>query len=79
MRGLFIDIHVSCLYNEEPSIYNYTILVIITLFWNQKCSIGNIYYPQRRWPNACLKALSELNQWLRSHTKKKNNSSYGSC
>eukprot|EP00833_Pecoramyces_ruminatium_P002775 jgi/Orpsp1_1/1176807/evm.model.c7180000059111.1 len=68
MRGLFIGIHSSCSYNEEPSIYNYIISVNITSFWNQKCSIGNIYFPQNRWPDARLNAFSELDQWLRSHS-----------
>jgi len=44
MIGLFISIHTSCPYNDEPSIYklfiNYIISINITSFWNQKCSIG---------------------------------------
>ena len=48
MRCTFIDIHEYCSYNEEPSFHMYIISVNITLFWNQKCSIGNIYFLQNR-------------------------------
>ncbi|KAG4101686.1 hypothetical protein H8356DRAFT_1653902, partial [Neocallimastix lanati (nom. inval.)] len=50
----------SCSYTAENAIYNYIISVSLTSFWNQKCSIGNIYFPQYRWPEARLNAFSEM-------------------
>ncbi|KAG4103614.1 hypothetical protein H8356DRAFT_1030255 [Neocallimastix lanati (nom. inval.)] len=42
MRGLYIGVHSS--YTAENAIYNYIISFSLTSFWNQKCSIGNIYF-----------------------------------
>ena len=38
-------------------------------FWNQKYSIGNIYFSQYRWPEARLNAFSEMEKWLSRHNK----------
>ena len=60
MRGLYIGVHNSCSCTAENANYNYIISVSLKLFWNQKCSIGNIYFPQSRWPEARLYAFSEM-------------------
>ena len=69
MRDLYIGVHNSCSYVPESSNFNYIISVCLTSFWNQKCSIGNIYFPQTRWTEARLNAFSELDKWLRCHNK----------
>jgi len=69
MRGLYIGVHNSWSYTTENAIYNYIILVSLTSFWNQKCSIGNIYFPQYRWSETRLNAFSEIEKWLSSHNK----------
>ena len=69
MRGFYIDVHNSCSNTAENANYNYIISFSLTLFWNQICSIGNIYYPQYRWSEACLNAFSEMEKWLSSHNK----------
>jgi len=51
-------------------IYKYIISVNITSFWSQKCTIGNIYFPQSKWKEARLVAFDELSQWLRFHNRK---------
>ena len=48
MRGLFIGVHSSCSFFQEPFLYKYIISVNITSFWNQKCTIGYIYFPQKQ-------------------------------
>ncbi len=67
MRGLYIGIHKSCTFSPDPISFKYIISVNVFSFWNQKCSIGNIYFPQSRWKEARTIALQELNQWLSSH------------
>jgi len=57
MRGLFIGVHSSCSFFQEPFLYKYIISVNITSFWNQKCTIGNIYFPQSKWKEARLVVL----------------------
>eukprot|EP00833_Pecoramyces_ruminatium_P008357 jgi/Orpsp1_1/1182389/evm.model.c7180000081096.1 len=69
MRGLFIGVHSSCSFYQEPFLYKYIISVNITSFWNQKYTIGNIYFPQNKWKEARLIAFNELSQWLRFHNK----------
>jgi len=70
MRGLFIGVHSSCSFFQEPFLYKYIISVNITSFWNQKCTIGNIYFPQSKWKEERLAAFDELSQWLRFHNRK---------
>ena len=48
MRGLFIGVHSSCSFFQESFLYKYIISVNITSFWNQKCTIGNIYFLQSK-------------------------------
>ena len=70
MRGLFIGVYSSCSFFQETFLYKYIISVNITSFWNQKCTIGNIYFPQNKWKEARLVAFDELSQWLRFHNRK---------
>ena len=70
MRGLFIGVHSSCSFFQEPFLYKYIISENITSFWNQKCIIGNIYFLQSKWKEARLVAFDELSQWLRFHKRK---------
>ena len=51
-------------------IYKYIISVNITSFWSQKCTIGNIYFPQSKWKEERLAAFDELSQWLLFHNRK---------
>jgi len=69
MRGLFIGVHTSCSFFQEPFIYKYIISVTITSFWNQKCTIGNIYFPQTKWKEERINAFVELSHWLNFHDK----------
>jgi len=71
MRGLYIGVPNSCSYVPESSNFNYIISVCLISFWNLKCSIGNIYFPQTRWTEVRLNAFSELDKWLRYHNKDK--------
>jgi len=70
MRGLFIGAHSSCSFFQEPFLYKYIISVNITSFWNQKYTIGNIYFPQSKWKEERPAAFDELSQWLRFHNRK---------
>ena len=45
MRGLYIGIHNSCPFSPDPLLYSYIISVTTTTFWNLRCTIGNIYFP----------------------------------
>jgi len=69
MRGLYIGVHNSCSFTPEPFLYKYIISVNIVSFWNQRCTIGNIYFPQLRWKAERITAFDELDKWLNSHNK----------
>jgi len=69
MRGLYIGVHNSCSFTPEPFLYMYIISVNIVSFWNQRCTIGNIYFPQLRWKAERITAFDELDKWLNSHNK----------
>ena len=66
MRVLYIGVHNFCSYADENANYNYIISVSSTSFWNQRCSIGNIYFPQYGWPEARLNAFSKIEKCLSS-------------
>jgi len=69
MRGLYIGVHSSCSFAPEPLIYNYILSVNLNSFWGKKCSVGNIYFPQKRWKEARITAFDELDRWLKHHSK----------
>ena len=69
MRGLYIGVHKSCSFSPEPLLYKYIISVTIPSFWSQRCTVGNIYFPQTRWAEARLTAFDELDKWLNAHNK----------
>lgn len=69
MRGLYIGVHASCSFTPEPLIYNYILSVNLNSFWGKKCTVGNIYFPKKRWKDARISAFDELDRWLKHHNK----------
>jgi len=66
-RGLFIGIHNSYAFSTENADFDFIISANIFSFWNTKCSIGNMYFPQLRWPEARTWAFDELKLWIGNH------------
>jgi len=68
-RGLFLGFHKSCQASFDSPSYEYIIsLNTYNLWGNQKCSIGNIYVPQRRHSLFVRSAKLEIISWLQSHS-----------
>jgi len=62
-RGLILGFHKSCL------LYEYIIFLNTYSLWNnKKCSIGNIYVPQRRHNLQVDCAKQEIISWLQLHS-----------
>ena len=57
MRGLYLGVHSSCSFCPEPLVYDFIISVCINSFWDRKCSVGNMYFPQSSLKNARLKVF----------------------
>ena len=69
IRGLFLGYHKSCQASFDSPSYKYIIsLNTYNLWGNQKCSIGNIYVPQRRHTISVRTAKSEITSWLQNHS-----------
>eukprot|EP00833_Pecoramyces_ruminatium_P010910 jgi/Orpsp1_1/1184942/evm.model.c7180000091668.1 len=69
MRGLYIGVHSSCSFYPDPFEFKYIISVNISSFWGVKCTIGNIYVPTITHKETRSFAISEINNWLKKHTK----------
>ena len=68
-RGLFLGYHKSCQASFDSPSYEYIIsLNTYNLWGNQKCSIGNIYVPQRRHTVFVKAAKVEIISWLQNHS-----------
>jgi len=60
MRSLYIGVHKSCTFSQDPLIFKYITSINLFSFWGQKCSISNMYFPQTRWKDDRLAAFKEL-------------------
>eukprot|EP00833_Pecoramyces_ruminatium_P010362 jgi/Orpsp1_1/1184394/evm.model.c7180000089342.1 len=69
MRGLYIGVHSSCSFYPDPFEFKYIISVNISSFCGVKCTIGNIYVPIITHKETRSFAISEINNWLKKHTK----------
>ena len=38
-------------------------------YLNEKCAVGNIYFPQTKWKYNRLLAFKEIDQWLKFHNR----------
>ena len=69
VRGLFLGYHKSCQAFFDSSAYKYIISLNTYSLWNsKKCSIGNVYVPQRRHKIFVKSAKREIVNWLRNHS-----------
>ena len=69
MRGLYLGYHKTCQASLENNEYNFILSLTTHSLWNHiKCSIGNIYVPQKKHNLERKTALTETASWLRSHT-----------
>ena len=68
-RGLFLGYHNSCHASFENNSSEYIISLYTYSLWNGiKCSIGNVYVPQRRHNLHARTALIEILSWLNNHS-----------
>ena len=68
-RGLYLGYHKSCQASLDSSSFEYIISINTYSLWNnKKCSIGNIYVPQRRHKIFVKCAELEIISWLQSHS-----------
>ena len=68
-RGLFLGYHNSCQASLDSSSFEYIISLNTYSLWdNKKCSIGNIYVPQRRHHPFVKHAKLEIISWLQLHS-----------
>jgi len=67
-RGLYLGIHNSCQASIEDDSFDYIISLYTFNLWNKtKCSIGNVYIPQKRHNLFVRHAKTEVLTWLRNH------------
>ncbi|OUM59900.1 hypothetical protein PIROE2DRAFT_14461 [Piromyces sp. E2] len=67
MRGLFLDYHKLCQASQENDEFNF-ILSLYRLWNHSKCSIGNIYVPQKKYGLAMKLTTVEISTWLHLHS-----------
>ena len=70
IRGLFLGYHHSCQASLESDDFKFILSLSTYSLWNHsKCSIGNVYVPQKRHNIERSLAKSEIKEWLRNHSK----------
>ena len=69
MRGLYLGYHHTCQASLENNEFSFIISLSTYSLWNHsKCSIGNVYVPQRKLNHERTIAKSEIISWLRCHS-----------
>jgi len=67
-RGLYLGYHNSCHASLEDNTYEYIISLCTYSLWNGiKCSIGNVYVPQRKHSVLVEVARMDITSWLDNH------------
>jgi len=68
-RGLYLGFHKSCQASPENNSFNYILSLQTFSLWNNtKCSIGNVYIPQKRHSIFVKHAKTEVLTWLQNHS-----------
>lgn len=69
MRGLYLGYHRSCQASLEYNDFNYILSLCTYSLWNHsKCSIGNVYVPQKKYSLERKIAITEIASWLNTHS-----------